>query len=209
MFTVKINNKEVKFRKWKLKDKLKLEKAKSQKDIRDALVYDCLESKVILDDYEYQYILMQIRDKTLNTPLKYTLECPKCSKEFEYNANIQEVFKPKEADYTPIIVGDVKIELQSVMNQDFYNSKFLESETKELVDFILHIKSINGNMSMSFDEVLSYLNEMDLDVFEEIFKQWEEKRFNIIKTHDVSCPHCDHKFEVLFDTLPNFFPFNM
>ena len=51
------NGRTLHFRKWKVKDKFELDKAKTLSEIRKVLVYNCLDEHCILDLDEYNYVL--------------------------------------------------------------------------------------------------------------------------------------------------------
>ena len=188
-----INNKVIKFRKWKVKDKFALDNAKTKEEIRNALVYNCLENpKIILDETEYEYILTCIRDKSLNKPSTYTFTCDECEEDFDHEVKVSEITKVIFNGYKPIQTRNFKIELQDIQNRKFYEEKMTSKNKSELMyfDFILHIKSINDDETLTFDKIVEMFNDLDVDEFEEI-----------------ECPHCHTKMKVEYDTISrDFFP---
>jgi len=210
-YSTKIKDKEVKFRKWKVKDKKKF---LSNKDnplaIKEALVYDCLEdSNLALSEEEYNYLLVNIREESINEKVQYDFTCSHCNKEFEYSADLSAIMKPTFGEYGDIIYKNQIFTMTNLRNRDFYENAILntsDNETKKIIDFILHIESYNDQDGMSFDDLIEVINNLDIDVFEKIFLDWEKMRFKVDNIETVKCPHCNKTEKYEFDNLPGFFP---
>ena len=207
--TVKIKNKTIKFRKWKVKDKKKfLSDENNQENMREALVFDCLEdSNICLSEEEFKYLFMMIREKSIKEKVGYVFDCSECNEKFEYFADLEEVMKPEYKDVSEIQVNNHIFTLGSIRNQSFYNQAMdaCTGEEKYLVDFILHISKYNDEPK-TFDQLQDVINEMDIDEFETIYKKWEDIRYKVNQVHDVECPKCGHVEALEFDDLPGFFP---
>ena len=205
-----INGKTYNFRKWKVKDRLALSKAHDKREIRNILVYNCLEDKsAIFDENQYQFALLQIREKSLKKKIVYTLTCEKCEKDYEYEIEINDIFKPINSGYKIIKADDIEIEVQDIKNREFYENKILnltESEEQKLVDFALHIKSINGDENFDFNKIMDFITDLDVDTFENIISQWLNIQFKVEKIGYVKCPFCGNEEKYMFDSLPGFFP---
>ena len=210
-FSVKMGSKEIKFRKWKVKDKINLDKAKNTTEIRNAIVYNCLENPTeVLDDEQYQYVLTAIRNASYSVPLKYTFACVACGQEFDYQVDPKKAFKAEFKGYIPIKTKNYEIIMQDIRSRETYE-KIMTDETlntseRELLDFIFHIKSLNKNDAFTFEEILKMVDEIDLDEFTEIFSQWNNMRFRINRNIEVACPHCKKINRIYLDVLPGFFP---
>jgi hypothetical protein len=209
--TAKIRDKNIKYRKWKVKDKKKF--IKNINDpvlIKESLVFDCIEDKKIgLSDDEYKYMLIKIRESSIPNPIKFTFTCDKCYKDFDYNANLNDIMCTTFKHYTDIVFKDHIFTMGEIQNREFYESAIAtvpDNEEKYLVDFILHIKAYNDNNGFEFEEINEVVNNLDVDIFEEIFKKWEDMRFKIDNIHDVECLHCQNEMKFEFDDLPGFFP---
>ena len=204
---VQVRDAVLKFRKWKVKDRNKYMAGES---IRDALVYDCLEDKnIALSDEEYKYVLCKIREASVKAPITYTFNCDKCDKEFEFVAKLSEILTPKSKTYGLIESGETSFVMGSVLNRDCYNEQLASAESESevaFIDFVLHIHSYNNNDALTFDEMLESINNLDIDIFESIFKQWEETRFTVDSSHGVKCTHCGNIETYEFDDCPGFFP---
>lgn len=205
-----INGKTYNFRKWKVKDRLALTKARDKSEVRSILVYNCLEDNtVVFDENQYQYALLQIREKSLQKKIHFNLTCEKCGKDYEHEITISDVFKPVDGTYGLIKVGDIEVEVQDVQNRKFYEDTILEitdGEERKLVDFALHIKSINNDENFDFKKVMEFIGNLDIDVFEQIINQWFKMQFRFENTAKVKCPYCENEESYVFDNLPGFFP---
>jgi len=207
----KIRDKNIKFRKWKVKDKNKFLSAnRDPKIIKEALVYDCLrDEKIALSEDEYKYLLMRIRAESLPNSISYTFRCDECLEEYDYTADLKQIMKPEFSKYGIVQSGIHSFEMTSIRNREFYDNvigAYVNDEQKLLVDFILHIKSYNQNESLDFDGLNDIINNLDVDAFEDIFAQWEAMRFKVNNIHTVQCPHCKAQETYEFDDLPGFFP---
>lgn len=209
-YRIKIRDKVIEFRKWKVKDRKNFSTAQGALEKRKALVYNCLKDpEIALDNEEYNFILEKIRAVSIKDEIGYNLQCSNCGKEFSLYVNINDVTDCAFSDYHPIEVEDIKIELQDVKNRDFYESAMKvvkDINEKYITDFALHIKSINDNNSLSFQDVVNFILDLDIDIYEEIFKQWDLIRFKCVNLQSVVCPHCNKETIYNFNDFPGFFP---
>jgi hypothetical protein len=214
--TVKLRDQEVKFRKWKVKDRTKFKQA--LKDglpghvIDEALVYDCLEDpSITLTPEEFKYVMIQIRKESIGDSLQYELACQSCSKIYEVDVKLDDLFQPSYSDFGKLKHGDISIEMGRVQNKNFYReevAKFTDNDERSLFDFLMHIKKINGSDSFTFESLFEYINNMDLDAAASIFDQWEAMKFNLNETKKVNCPYCKNHTLIKFDFMPDFVPSN-
>lgn len=216
-YTVELRNRKINFRPWKVQDKEALEQAGTLYEKRKALVYNCLENpKTPLDQDEYQYVLVQIRNSTLkHYETQYNFICSKCKKEYAFVANLNDIITPDFKPYTKIKTKNYTIELQDVCNQEFYENLMQRVEDsssadkpnlKFLLDFILHIKTFNNSIQFTAESILDTVNQMDVEEFETIIRKWNSMRFKLNNKHIVTCPYCENEELAEFDTIPNFFP---
>jgi len=205
-FEINLGHKSVFARKWKAKDRKNFKKAIQSDEnldnaIMKALVMNCLENKnVALTQDEIQYILVTIRKHSISDKVKFEYICDECEEKVNLTLNIDDVnsFHYSEwKEYKGIMFGNIP-------NAKFYN------ENKELGDDIneiaFHTVSINGNQSMTFDEVINYYEEMDIDEFDDIFEAFLNQTFTLLNKKEVECPHCNNKQVFEFDEIPGFFP---
>lgn len=210
-FIAKIRDKNIKFRKWKVKDKNKFISAKDdQKSTKEALVYDCLQDKKIaLSEDEYKYLLIKIRETSLPDKIHYVFECSSCKENFNYEADLVKIMHPQFQKYSKIEYAGHKFEITGVRNREFYDNAVLNCSNDEerfMIDFILHIKSYNDNDGLSFKDLNDIIDNLDVNDFENLYNQWEQMRFKVQGIADVKCPHCSEVEAYEFDDLPGFFP---
>jgi hypothetical protein len=208
---LKLRDKTFKFRKWKVKDKKKyLENIQSTPMSREALVYDCMEDKKIaLDEEEIKYVLIQIREASIKDPIEYTFTCENCNGQYDYSAKLSEIITLDGSNVGEIVSGSTSFEMGHVQNRDFYQGLVLSAlheEDKELIDFMLHIKSFNGNDGFTFDMLNDFVSNMDVKEFEVAFDKWQKMKLTTNNVSSVICPHCNHEEWYQFDALPGFFP---
>ena len=210
-YSTKLRNKEIKFRKWKVKDKKKFLSAGDDKYlIKEALVYDCLEDKTIaLSEDEYKYILTKIRETSLEDKVHYTFQCGKCNEVYDYDADLNAIMVGVFEPYGDITIKNHIFTMGSLKNRAFYEAATTVANTpdeKFLIDFILHIDAYNDNDGYTFQQYNEIINELDADVFEKVINAWEKMRFKLDNVYEVQCPHCNATEYFEFDDLPGFFP---
>lgn len=209
-YSLMLNGREIFFRKWRVKDRIALETAEGQSAVRQCLVYNCLEDKdIALDDYEYQYVLIKLRQASIGDDIDYNFICNNCHTKFDHKSKITDTMEPISATYNPIVTDMYRIELGEVQNRKAYEDiifKLNDITERKIADMVMHIKSINGNMKLGFNDIMELVSEMDIDVFQDIWNQWNQTHFRINRIHEIECPHCHSKMVVEFDDLPGFFP---
>lgn len=208
MKEIKFNNRTIRFRKWKVKDKKLLDSCKSEIEKRKVYVYNCLENpNEALDLEEFNYVLANIRDYSLSKPLEYEVTCS-CGETLDVTMLASEIVTAKNADYTPIAFGDVIIELCNVRDQNLYEETVLGAVTmseRYISDFAMHIKSINSS-DVDYKEAIEFIENLDVDVYENIFKKWEIQRFKCSFEHSVTCKKCHKETVYNFEDMKDFYP---
>lgn len=212
-FNMDFKGKTLKFRKWKVKDKIKFFEGTKENDknkIRDSLVYDCLENKnVVLNEVEYKYVLSYIRKTTIGDTIHYDLICDNCDNEHELDVNIDDVIIQQYDELKKVKTTNHIVHFDDIKNKDFYNNiidKCKNSEEVKYMDMLLRISKIDSNDAFTFDELIEIFNEMDIDEAEEIINYYNENKFKLSLTKDIECPHCNNKTLYEFDFFPDFFP---
>lgn len=209
-FTCDIGRCKIKFRPWLVKDKFAIKDAKTIYDKRKALVYNCLETPdIALDINEFQYVLFCIRNASVDYVTEYNVVCDHCQKEYVVDVNFKDVLIPIFADYSPIMTKNYTFELQEVKNQQFYEEvmqNISDSERRTLLDFIMHVKSINDDYSLDATQIFKIINNMNTSEFEELLTAWEKKHFRFTLEAKAKCPHCSEFSAYRFTAVDNFFP---
>lgn len=209
---VQVGNKTVTIRKWKGKDRKQFVKLIRDKDLinpefMNALVYDCLDENVTLNAEEFRYVLTRIRAFTLGENIKFKFSCDKCEETFEEERELKNVLRYNYKDIKEIKVKDVIIKIGEIKNREFYQKVISENtDDVDFYDFLLRVESVNGNDMFTFEQLVEFFDDLDVDVLEEIVSIWNDGKFEIDDINQVICPHCNHKMTYIFDELPEFFP---
>jgi rubredoxin len=203
-----LGNKTINIRKWKGKDKKKFISSLQKKDIDEievmqSLVYDCVEEDVVLSVDEFRYVLSRIRALTLGEEISIDFYCKNCGIIHKETFNLKDAIRFNYKPRKTLEVNDVKIELGDIRNKEFYIKKIAEDE---IYDLLLRIVSFNSDNTFTLDELVDKLDELDLDVLDEIMKQYNESKFSIDSINTVTCPECKTEVKYDFDELPGFFP---
>lgn len=208
---IKLNGKELTIRKWKAKEKkefLKTVRTSEKLDtLQDVLVYNCIEEKVALSADEFKYVMTQIRSYSLGDEIELEFFCDECKAKFLHKIKLSEIIKPIISGKNEIKTKNYRIILGDIRNVNFYRETIENNPVEEKdYDFYLRIQSVNGDESMSLEETIEMFNEMDIDEFDDIFKQWEDIRFKIDDTCYIECKNCSDRVKYSFDEIPGFFP---
>lgn len=213
-FSTIIRDKEIKFRKWRVKDKNRLlDIIENQLDpnlIVDSMVYECIEDREIaLSPEEYKYMLIQIRKESISKYIDYEFVCENCKNEYSFRADLDEIAKPSFKEYGILKSNNTSFKMGHIRNRNFYLDALNDTDDnklKKMIDFMFHVQELNGSDAFTFDTLFDFVDNMEIDVAEDIFKQWEDMKFKINDICDVTCPHCKFTETFKFDDLPSFFP---
>lgn len=205
-----IGRAKLKFRPWIVKDQFAIKDGGTLYDKRKAMVYNCLEDHdFALDINEYQYVLFCIRNKSVDYITPYTVTCDHCHKDFVVDVDFNQVLSPRFAKYDDIVTANHMFELQEIKNQQFYEESMqneLNPEKRRLLDFVLHVKAVNGDFTKSASDVLELINNMEIKEFEDLFNKWESQHFTFRLDANAKCPFCEKESGYRFISVANFFP---
>jgi putative baseplate hub subunit protein len=210
-----VGNKIVKIRKWKVKDRENFKKdllknkdsaEKVAKVTLDNLVYNCLDKEYALNPDEIQYVFNNIRINSISDEVEFKYICKNCNKQESQIVKISEIHKGHFYNEDKIEVKNITILLQDVKNVKMYNDTIFKSETPWIDDLIYHIKSFNGDESMSFQKLKDLFLDLDVDILDEIMDKYDDIRFKLDKEYDVICPECGNTHTYIFDEIPDFLP---
>lgn len=213
---VNISGLDIQFRKWKVKDKTLLDQIESDTTLnplekslrkRQVFVYNCLKDPVLLDIEQYNYVLSLIREYSLHNDLEFSLECHKCKHQFLRTFKTSEIVNFKDADYKEVTIRDMVIKFGNITDpnydRDILNS--ISSSERFLLDLVYHIEEFNGK-KVSVEELLDMFQELDVDVFQELFDAFCEQRPSCSFSKEVSCPECGQVLNFEFENISSFFP---
>ena len=212
---IKLGNRNIKVRNWKVKDRDEFKKliknAVTQEDVDDAryktLLFNVLENEIALNKDEMEYLFLLLRARNIGEKIIHKFKCDECNKIAEVELKILDILKVKFGSISNINRENFIIELQDVQNAEFYNNKIKSSESPLLDDLILHIKSINGDETKGFDEIKKISEEQDVQFIDNILDEFEEMIFRITsREKSVKCNHCKKSTTFMFDEIPNLIP---
>lgn len=214
--TVSISGIDLEYRKWKVKDKLELDKIDAdltadniQKMIRkrEVFVYNCLKERVPLDIEQYNYVLSLIREYSLHSPMEFTVECTHCKAKFLQSLSTPEIITFRDADYKDITVKDLTFKIGNVTDPgyDFDILNAMSTSERFLADFAYHVVSINDK-EVSPTDVMEILGEFDVDDFQVLFDSYNNQKFVCGFSKAIVCPECGEGDIYEFDNLTAFFP---
>lgn len=202
----------VHIRKWKIKDKKNFDAAKNWSDAKDALVYNCLEEDIAIDQEEFNYLLFRIRDLSVHDKLKFTVYCPNCSAKEKLELDLSKLVHTKGGNYKDIVSGNNTFKIGAITKKDLYealNNSELSEFSLFINDFVFHIKEYNNivvETAKDYADLADFIANLDADEANEIFKQWMEMRFTVVFDNKIKCKDCGEEFFENFSTLPEFFP---
>lgn len=202
---------EITIRKWKAKEKKEflntVRNSESLDALQNVLVYNCIEENVALSAEEFKYVMTQIRSYSLGDSIELEFFCDKCKVKFLHTIELKKIIKPIISDKNLIETKNYKIKMGNIRNPDFYKETIKNNPQEEKdYDFYLRIESINSDDTLTLEEIVQKFDDMDIDEFDSIFKQWEEIKFKIDDTTEISCKNCSDKVKYSFDEIPGFFP---
>ena len=192
-------------RKWKAKDRKNFKKSvKVTEDVDvsiiNELVINCLKNPDEALSYEeLQFILIEIRKHSISDKINFEYKCSACERDNKVEVKIDDINKPQWKKWETVN----GVEFGDIKNAKFYKeNKDTEDDVKEIA---FHTLSINGDVTMTFNEIVNYFDEMDIDEFDTILEKYNEMKFTVDNTKEFTC-QCGHKQTFEFDEIPGFFP---
>ena len=140
MIELKVGNKTINFRKWKVKDRLKLKNfIKEHPDDTQAiatetlncLVFDCLDTKYPLNLDEITYVFANIRKHSISDEITFEYECEMCKTKNKEIIKIDDLYKVNFSDSKEININNLKITLND--NTLVYDELKLDFPKKYLI----------------------------------------------------------------------------
>ena len=194
------------------KDFIKLFKEKeenvSEQDIIDILIKPYIDNKEIwLSPEEVQYILIKIRELSIEDNLNFSVDCTLCNNSFNIDIPINELYTFKENNF-PVEIKDY------VTFRELYDSNIVE-EFKEkykneyiplsLIIMLLHIENYKNTKITSFEQILEIYNNLTFKEEEILNKTYNENKASLDIEGKFICPHCETSDTYKFDVIPTFF----
>ncbi len=205
-------NKEVELTAWKAKAKkdfVKLFKTKdtniTEKDVLDTLVYPYITNPgIYYSEDEIQYILIKLREISVNAPIKFMIECEECETENNVETDLAGLVDYKESKYPIEIDGIVWRDLKE-KNEYIRNSKNNPEETPLDVKIFSHVESIKGKPVSRIQDVVDYVENLTFAEEEDFVKAFNKANSSIDIHYVVKCSKCDFERDYDFDVIPTFF----
>lgn len=208
-------NKIVTIKPWTGKTKKKIRKffenITSPEDINfmaviKTLIYDYIEEDVYLNEGELQYLLIKIREISLDEKVNTISECPVCDYENKINTYTKDITfykenqlpqKFKEIDFVDIPnIKYYEDKIKFVMESDDYDGITTESD----IELALHI-----DMKKDIKEVINYLDEISIKESSEIISELRKVLPScVVKDHKV-CTKCQNEVDFIIDISTNVF----
>lgn len=215
-----LSNGEIKYRKWKVKDKKYLDKSKTMTDMKYALVYNCLENNPVVDNEEFNFLLHKIRYDSVHKPLINNFSCPNCGHIHRLEIRLENIVKSSGGDYElngKITISDgdkdINVEFGSPLNQEIYDEFMYLDDLSDfqmfMTDMVLHIKKIDDleiNDRDGLIEVIKLIDDLDADVADNLVEEWNKIRFKTVIDNDIECPECHNMSKYNFEDVPGFYP---
>ena len=128
-----------------------------------------------------------------------------------YNCNVHfsDILEKNDRKYSEIKSGNYTSKVDNIKNQEFYENMLMnitDNEQKILIDFVLHITEFNSRIDFSAEELIKIFDSMDIETFEDIFKQWNSMRFSYNTLGYCTCPDCGYEDRFDFKDVDNFYP---
>jgi len=202
---VDLGHRIINIRKWKGKDRKNFKKAiqneeNTEKAIIDSLVLNCIEGTHAFSPAEIQYLFVKIREISISDTVNFEYTCKACKKE---NKEVLKISDIQRMNFKPW--GEVNgVKFGNIVNSKFYNENKDEEDDCKTLAF--YTESINGEIDKTFDEVVEYFEEMDIDKFDEIYEEFLKESFTLDTELKLICKKCGNEQVYEFDEIPGFFP---
>jgi len=214
------DDKQVKLRKWKVKDRKNFKKLIEEKaenitpfELAAVLVFPCLEDKnILLSEEEIKYVLTELRSISISSDFNFTFMCQneECSEMNTIKLDLKDVSKPVSSSWSAVTIDDIEIEFGEKCSPKFYYEKMYGAKTPEdrtLTDLALHIVRVGEyDGVIKFEEMMSQFEEMDTDFQDAIMSEYKKQKFTQDNLYECTCQKCNSKQTFIFDEIPDFLP---
>ncbi len=200
-------NKVIHYKSWTGKTKKKLvqfsneystddmDNIETQDSLLQILIYDNLfEKDIYLNTIEEQYLVLLIKNESINETISFAAVCPKCSVENIIEDKFKSCVSYEKNKYP---LKDEKFDCTYV---DIYNKKEFEKTTSDYLDsdswdgvstkLDLEIASHIQKDGMGPVKIMDWMDELSLKDLKEITKNLEKVQANIIIKKRKKCQSC-------------------
>lgn len=212
-------NKVVKYRGWKTKDEkayLILQETKDETtddDFYKVLIEPCLENKnVYLTDDELQYLLIEIRKKSLGETfnIQYICQNEECGKPNEVDVNFKQIMTYKGDSVGTFKDKTMTVQFGDIKNIKSYKDKIKDKTVteKKFIEMVMRIENITIGEELhdtfTFEEISDYIDNLDVAVYDKLLTYYLEHSSDLTLAGDFTCMYCNHENKFIFDEIPNF-----
>lgn len=210
------DNKTIHIRKWKVKDRKAFKNLLSKEemtpfDIANVLVFPCIKEKnTLLTAEEIKFVLSKIREISISDSFTFEFICDNeaCQKVNTVVLKIEDINKPKYEKWSEVSIGETTVTFNEKVNAEFYYNKIFSDvtdEEKKYIDLALHIEKLGDMDTLSFTDIMELFDELDTDVIDAIFEEYNKQKFVQDNTTEVKCT-CSKVQKFMFDEVPGFLP---
>lgn len=209
----------VHLRKWKAKDRNRFKAVVEEKgdnlsaiDISRTLVFPCIQEKdILLTEEEIKFISSVIREISISPEFNYTYVCTDdtCNKTNKVTIQIKDVNKPVSSPWAEVDINGGKITFGERVKPQFYYEtlfKYKSEAERSTVDLAMHIVKVQDDDSMSFKEIITFLEDLDTDIIDKIQEEYNKQKFTQDNITELTCEACGKKQKFIFDEIDDFFP---
>jgi len=197
---------------WKSKTRkqfIKLFKEKKtdvlEDDIVDILVMPYIEpNNIFLSSDEIQYLLIKIREISLDNKISFIMECENCKEDFDVDIELN-----KLVNYSPGNFSKASIcEWTDELNKDTFKKsleKYPDEVPKDL-EMLIHIKSCNDkDYTLDLDKLIDDFDDFKLSEILNIKNEYSEVKSKLEISSTIKCTKCGFSKKYQFDVIPSFF----
>ena len=222
IFNISIDygDKVINFRKWKGKERRLvnelLTSSMNENEINDILTYGCMQEVFYLSDDEKIYTMYILKKHSMTDVFLLNYVCDKCKTVNVEVVSFSDILEPKLNNFSNISnisVESIEIEFGNISNNAFTIDtikKQLTTFDRNFYEMALRIKSIkidnNIFTTFSLEEIVYFLDNLDSNIFDEIYTLYKEQKFSLTPSIECTCTEstCNNVTKLHIDTIPNF-----
>ena len=172
------------------------------------LLYDYIKEDVYLNEGEQQYLLMKIREISIDTGVDSSVECPICYTENQINTTTDKIIHYKENQLPFQFNENIElIDIESLTSLEKEYNNFVEDDdydgitTLGDVESALHIKIQDKNLK----EVIDYLDNASIKETQDIFNKLRDLLPKCELYYSKVCKNCNDEVKFEIDVTESIF----
>jgi len=216
------DGKKVKYRPWVGREEKSLQIAMMDDDkttlkntlisVIDACTFNELDISK-LPDVDVDWIITQLRMKSVGEIVELSMPCPSCTKDFDFGVNLMDVTvsdKWKEKRNQPIKVDEdifFRMKLPSKENYDMYAANS-DADTEDLIammiDSIYTSEEVTNPKDYTLQELSDYVRTFNKKTLKEV-REYVANQPKVSIACKAKCPHCKAEHNVKLEGTDFFF----